>query len=331
MLRGWLFLSRPFSISLGLFIGLNLFLAIKEPRLSANQIWLSVPIAEPWLSGYVSVLALALLLPHAWSKRRWLRCLQGGVLAGFLVLAAGNVFSFYHKLREARIQSHALFPFSLVIAAILSLEIVRILRWAPATAPIPRPARRFFGAVLVLVACFAMVLAHIYTFGLTDYTGHADGAPAAVVLGAKVYPGGRLSNALEDRMRTAVRLFHDGKVDYLILSGGVEESGVNEPDAMARFAIDSKVPRERLLCDYDGRNTYLSAINCSALARQHGFPALIVVSQYFHNARVKLIFERAGIPSFTVPAEPARRFQREAYFLFREALAFPYYLLFHHG
>ena len=60
----------------------------------------------------------------------------------------------------------------------------------------------------VAFACLAIFpLAQMFFFGKTDYRRPAD---AAVVLGARVYADGRLSDALADRVRTACQLYRDG-------------------------------------------------------------------------------------------------------------------------
>ncbi len=321
MLHWVLFLSRPFGISLGLFIALNLFLALKEPILSATNVWLGVPLSEPWRSLFASILGVALLAPHKLGERRWLRLLAAGIILGFLLLVLSNAFAYYHKLFSGDISTHAKFPFSLVVALILAMELARVLAWRPARLPLPAPAKRFFGTALVGLACFVLILAHIYTFGMTDYSQNARGVQAAVILGARVYRDGTLSTALRDRVDRGVELFKDGVVRFLILSGGTDASGTSEPMAMATHAMRRSVPPGALIFDLGGNTTYDSARNCASIARDEGFDALIVVSQYFHNARVKLIFERSGVRCYTVPARPSRPFRREVYFLCREAVA----------
>ncbi|MBI4584859.1 MAG: YdcF family protein [Planctomycetes bacterium] len=328
MWRWIFFISRPFGVALGLFILLNLALGLKEPRLSANRMWFYIPLEEPWLSAFASLLALNLLSPHSWRSSRRFRLLQLGVLAGFMALTLAHVIGFYHWVEKNQIRSYAAFPFSLVILAILAMEFVRILGGGCLPVRLPRPARRFFGSMLVAAACFVMIVAHIYTFGLTDYSPAAR-AEAAVVLGAKVYPDGRLSNALEDRMKTGIQVFRDRKLKYLILSGGIDPNGLSEPREMKKYALKRGVPAQAILLDEQGNNTYLSARNCRKIAGERGFRELIVVSQYFHNARVKLIFERSGIPCYTMPAEPSERLVRDNFWLFREAVAYPYYLVFY--
>jgi vancomycin permeability regulator SanA len=323
--------ARPFGVALGIFILVNLGLALKEPRLAANNVWLSVPLEEPWLSVFGTILGLALLAPHAWSARSGFRTWQIGIFVGFLLLALLNVGMFYVQVFRDRIDSHAAFPFSLFIGGILLFEALRVSLWKTPTQRLPRPARVFFGSVFVGAACFVMTVAHIYTFGMTDYSDFVEEADAVIVLGAKVYPDGDLSDALEYRMNRAIELWKEKKVKYLIYTGGVDASNLSEPKKMQAYAErEAGVPRAASFLDEDGDNTYLSAINCRAIARDRDFSSFFVVSQYYHNARVKMIFERSGVRCYTVPANDGKGLERNRFFLFREAVAFPYYLLFRH-
>ncbi len=320
------FLVRPFGIALAVFIVLNLALAIQNPSLSANHIWLYLRIGEPTLSAIASILGAALFVPHSSTSRPWVRTLVGGAIVGFLILVVFNIVDFYLALHRGRVAEAFPVPFSVLIAAVLGSEAVRVIRWRPVRSSLPPPARRFIGLLQVVAAFFLLIFAHIVTFGLTDYSPAAESADAIVVLGAKVNPDGTLSHVLEDRMWTAVRLYMEKPSRYVLLSGGVESNGLSEPQAMAVYAQREGVPREKLILDEGGTDTLASARNCSAIARQRGFRKVLVVSTYFHNARTKMVFERLGTPCLTVPAR-YRPLVREAFFLFRETVAFPYYFL----
>ena len=56
------------------------------------------------------------------------------------------------------------------------------------------------------------------------YSPHAVPAErVAIVFGARIYPDGRLSTMLQDRVETAVQLYQAGKVQKLLLSGFPEQ------------------------------------------------------------------------------------------------------------
>jgi vancomycin permeability regulator SanA len=326
--------TRPLGVALALLILLNLFLALENPQLSITRIWLNLHFPEPELSCFASLLAFVLLLPHDIARLPWLRWLLGGVLFGFWILVGANVVGYYHRLHQGSFHATDLpLPFSLVVLAILFLEFARVSWWAPLEPRMPLPAWCFVSGLLVAAGFFVIILAHIVTFGRTDYRRKAD---AAVVLGAKVFDDGRPSFALQERLETAIELYQDGWVSYLIMSGGTGENGRSEPACMSEYAQRRGVPAARIILDEEGDNTLLSARNCGRIARQHDFRGLLTVSQFFHCARVKLIFERAGTHCYTVPTCLSRwnegggaRLSRENFFLLREALAFPFYLLYY--
>ena len=78
----------------------------------------------------------------------------------------------------------------------------------------------------------------------------------AIVFGARVYPSGRLSGMLRDRVDTAVALYQQGKVDKLLFSGDNRFEDYDEPGAMMAHAMARGVPQVAIQPDYGGRRTY---------------------------------------------------------------------------
>ncbi|HLU48372.1 MAG TPA: YdcF family protein [Planctomycetota bacterium] len=319
---------RPLGFALGLLILLNLVLALENPRSSATRVWLDLPLPEPALSIFAALLGLVLLLPHRVAGSPRIRWILGGVVCGFAFLAAANVVAYYHRLYTGSFRTAFPVPFSCLILLVLVSEFARIFWWVPAPSTLPPPARVFVRTMVVSLAFLILISAHVVTFGSTD---HRRTASAAVVLGAKVYEDGSLSEALRDRVDTGVRLYRQKLVDFLIMTGGVGANGISEPERMAAYAIAHGVPPGRIILDEGGNNTFASARNCGEIARRYGFGELLTVSQDWHCARIKLIFERAGTPCFTVPAAKGENapIVRPSFFLFREILAYPFYFIYH--
>jgi vancomycin permeability regulator SanA len=137
-------------------------------------------------------------------------------------------------------------------------------------------------------------------FGKTDYRRPAD---AAVVLGARVYADGGCSQAVADRVRTACRLYQQGLVPKLILSGGSGDGSIHETEGMRRLAVRLGVPNEDILVDEAGLNTHATVQNTSAMLARMKASRVLVVSHFYHLPRVKLSYQRQGIEVFTVPAQ----------------------------
>lgn len=123
----------------------------------------------------------------------------------------------------------------------------------------------------------------------------------AIVLGAGVYPNGRLSNILRARMDAAIKLYEDGKVDKLLLSGSNPSASHNEPGSMMNYAIARGVPAEDLQPDFAGRRTYDT---CYRARNIFQVDEAIIVTQSFHLPRALFLCNQLGIEAIGVSADP---------------------------
>ncbi len=145
----------------------------------------------------------------------------------------------------------------------------------------------------------------------------APSNPAAIVLGAGYWPGGRLSHALADRMDTAIALYEAGKVNKLLLTGDNRFADYNEPAAMAAYAQARGVPREDLVLDYAGRRTYDSCYRASVI---FGVERAMLVTQEFHLPRALYTCNQLGLETVGVVAD-RRTYLRATWYQLRELFA----------
>jgi SanA protein len=181
--------------------------------------------------------------------------------------------------------------------------------------------------------CFALlVLAAAAVFWMSEYvrccgeellqagSNVADGNSArpitAIVPGAAVWPGDIPSHMLEDRVLTAVWMYHEGKASRLFMSGN-RDGGYNEPDVMARLAVSKGVPQEAILLDYAGYTTRMTMQNA---ARIFGIGDAVVVTQGYHLPRALYLGDKAGM-RVTGKAADLRRYQDIHWDRFREFFA----------
>jgi SanA protein len=141
--------------------------------------------------------------------------------------------------------------------------------------------------------------------------------PVAIVFGAGYWPSGQLSDALADRMETAIDLYRSGKVNKLLLTGDNRFANYNEPAAMAEYALAQGVPRDDLVLDYAGRRTYDSCYRARAI---FGVSRAVVVTQKFHLPRALFTCESLGLEAVGVVAD-RHRYTRESWYELREAFA----------
>ena len=113
----------------------------------------------------------------------------------------------------------------------------------------------------------------------------------AVVLGAKVHEGGRLSDMLRDRMDTAIALYQNGSVQTLLLSG--DGSGEwSEVHYMKLYAVENGIPEEDILVDPEGYSTYETMQRASDV---YGLENIVAVTQSYHLYRAMYIARDFGM------------------------------------
>ena len=163
--------------------------------------------------------------------------------------------------------------------------------------------------IVVLVICLSLLA--LTPFALRLYTDwryrqhiyRVDEVPArrvAIVFGAQVFPRGRLSPMLRDRVATGAALYHAGKVDLLLLTGDGENEIYSEPDAMARYARQLGVPDEAIVLDPGGFRTYDS---CYRARDVFAVNSAILVTQEFHLDRALLLCNTLGVDAVGVAAD----------------------------
>ncbi|MBN9691642.1 MAG: YdcF family protein [Verrucomicrobia bacterium] len=260
----------------------------------ANLWWIDLrafgaPVSWLLEVGFAGALLAWVVRPEMGASRRRMTLALTGLFLAFALINAATVSLL---LVRGGIQN----PHGVTLSGCLSLALTGLL-WAQHARP---PVQRGWGNTLAAGAIIALgfPLLQAFCFGKTDYRRPAQ---VALVLGARVYADGQLSDAVADRVRTAAELYREGWVERLIVSGGPGDGAVHETEAMQRYAESLGVPASALSADPLGFNTAATVKNTRIqLAGQR----VLVVSEFYHLPRLKLAFAQAGIEVFTVPAKP---------------------------
>jgi vancomycin permeability regulator SanA len=289
---------------------------------SSENIWLiDLSMIPFWLGGVLSALSGVALAGYALAPvmGRWRRIATMLLCSLLAAAAAFNAGAFFAARADGRIASPLPVPFSIFVSFVIGGIVLGLV----ASAPSAYPRGVTFGMVVTL--CIVLVLfplAQVFFFGTTDYRREAD---AAVVLGARVYEGGVLSQSLRDRVDTGVVLYEEGLVPRLVMSGGIGESGVDEAAAMRDYAVVRGVPFSAVSVDSSGTDTQASARNSRTLLGPGA--SVLAVSQFYHLPRVKMAFRMQGIDAYTVPARGPYPIVGTPAFVIREVPAFWWYWL----
>jgi len=155
-------------------------------------------------------------------------------------------------------------------------------------------------------------------------------ADVAVVLGAAVLHGGEPSASLARRVRHAARLWRDGAVRDLLLTGGVGRFPPSEAEVMRRLAERDGVDPSRIVLEERATTTLESAVYCPPIIAAYGWRRVLLVTDAYHLPRSLLAFRRHGVQAHGSAPPDGRGGTarwRWAAMHAREAVALSWYLL----
>ena len=168
---------------------------------------------------------------------------------------------------------------------------------------------------------FLWFLGHITYVTVDGLSQNNKIADIALILGNKVNEDGTLSKRLEKRLECGLNLYQNGQVKKIIVSGGLGKEGYYEGDKMKDYLIKNNVPDSLVIIDNFGNNTLATVNNALKLKESLRFKSIIVVSQYFHLTRTKMLFKKQGFNNIS-SASPTYFEFRDFYSLLREFVAY---------
>jgi vancomycin permeability regulator SanA len=118
-------------------------------------------------------------------------------------------------------------------------------------------------------------------------------------------------------MECALDLYNAQRVKKLIVSGGLGKEGFYEGTKMKEFLVHNGVPDSAVIVDNHGDNTVATVNNSLKLKDSLGFKSAIVVSQYFHVTRTKMLFRNRGFENVS-STSPDYYEIRDLYSILRE-------------
>jgi SanA protein len=124
----------------------------------------------------------------------------------------------------------------------------------------------------------------------------------ALVLGTSRYNSDGVSENpfFRGRMNSAARLYREGKVRHLLVSGDHGRDSYDEPTWMFDALVARGVPRSAITLDYAGFRTLESMARAKAVFGLHRFT---VVTDDFHQARSVFLARSLGLEVVGFPSE----------------------------
>ncbi|MFF5368008.1 vancomycin high temperature exclusion protein [Streptomyces sp. NPDC013187] len=161
-----------------------------------------------------------------------------------------------------------------------------------------RGQRRLVQAVMA--GCVLALLPATWMYAVTgDRLRTAADVPrtdVAVVFGAGLWEG-EPSPYLAHRLDAAAKLYREGRVEVVLVTGDNSREDYDEPDAMRAYLTRHGVPDGRIVSDYAGFDTWDSCVRAKKI---FGVDRAVLISQGFHIRRAVALCEAAGVSSYGV-------------------------------
>lgn len=184
----------------------------------------------------------------------------------------------------------------------------------------PRPTfrgtsvlRRAVGIVLLVALVWC-----VYVYWQIDEVASEDQAvrsDAIAVFGAAEYRG-RPSPVFHARLDHAVELYRKGMAPVVITLGGGSDadSGLTEGGVGRDYLLANRIPLTDILAETRSVDTEQQVQSLAAIAREHRFHTIVVVSDPTHLFRIRSLCEDAGLDVYTSPRPPFGRVSNQTLF-----------------
>lgn len=145
---------------------------------------------------------------------------------------------------------------------------------------------------LVLIVTFPLFVYYEYRQKIYVDSDSVEQHDIAIVFGAAAYGLDLPSPPLKDRLEIAAKLYHDGKIKKIIVSGDNSSEYYNEPLTMFNTLVKLEVNEKDIVQDPAGFRTYDTCVRAKKI---FGVDKALLVSQGYHLPRAIFTCQAVGI------------------------------------
>ena len=156
---------------------------------------------------------------------------------------------------------------------------------------------------IVIVCILLYVIGNLLSICLYSYKDEKQEADVAIVLGAATYYD-EVSPVYRERLNQGIRLYNDGYVDTLIVTGGYGP-GTAHSDAYTakQYVVSQGIREEAIMMEETSSITQENLENAKVIMEENGMETAIIVSDPLHMKRAMLLAKDAGIEGYSSPTE----------------------------
>jgi uncharacterized SAM-binding protein YcdF (DUF218 family) len=138
---------------------------------------------------------------------------------------------------------------------------------------------------------------------------------------------GQPSPSLAERLDVAARLYQEGRVRYIILTGGVDTGNtISEAEVEARYlARQHGIPQEVMALETTSTSTAGNLRNARAILAERGWESVLLVTHGYHLHRALDLAQEEGVSAVGIAAESKVLFM--PYHVVREVAALTWYAI----
>ena len=164
-----------------------------------------------------------------------------------------------------------------------------------------RKRKKVIGMFLLLSLVTPIMLLIISNFLITNSADNktfqsVDNIPfnkVGLVLGtAKILKNGQVNLYFKYRIAATTKLYRNGKIQYVLVSGDNGHEGYDEPTDFKNELIKNGIPADKIYLDYAGFRTLDSVVRAKKI---FGQSKITFISQKFHNERAIYLAKHFGI------------------------------------
>jgi uncharacterized SAM-binding protein YcdF (DUF218 family) len=184
--------------------------------------------------------------------------------------------------------------------------------------------------LVVLVAVLVATFAAVWRAAHTDDASTVERADAILVLGAAEYDG-RPSPVFAGRLEHAQLLYDQQRAPLVMVLGGGQPGDITtEAEAGRDYLVEQGLPADAVVAEPVGHSTLESLRAAASYMRDHGLQSAFLVSDPWHNLRVRRMASDLGIDGFVSATWHSAATSEETRFegYVRETFAYIYYRVF---
>ncbi|OBA05969.1 hypothetical protein A9P44_14270 [Paenibacillus polymyxa] len=146
--------------------------------------------------------------------------------------------------------------------------------------------RLILGLVIFILAGLVWAGVRVWNMNTAVSTTPLQRAQIGIVLGASMW-GAEPSPALRERLEEALRLYRNGTVQRLIVSGGLDQPDFpyTEAEGMQRYLVDRGVPIQHILLENQATSTYENLLFSQRIMKEYGWTSIVIITHSYHGPR----------------------------------------------